>query len=224
MGFKKGWREYRKVHGKKKGSKKKSSSKKRSYSKKKKTSKKRRYKRKNNPGRGNVKKKFTQGDMNITFAGLGAAAKRVGNFAVNQDPREFTVGLVMDYSGIDTEGNLGWQDSLSYLVRGWGGLAHEVAYRKGCQYIGSRPYPTKGSIVEHLVYYGPPAMAAYQNRDNTGEAIQAAYEKLYGVDLNYRGWDAWQPAEMLPSKAGVQIIKGIKRALRGAGVKVPSWV
>jgi len=214
MGFKKGWREYRKVHKKRKGGSKRKTTRRKSP-------KKRTYKRRSNPGGKVTKKKFTQGDMNITAAGTGPLIIRALRIAQTGDTRQITVGIPLDYAAYDTETG---EVNFSHLVKGYGGIAHEAGYRKLCQMIHSRPYPQKGSVLEHMAYYLAPGMAAYNNRDDTTEAFAAAYEKLFGIDLRTKGFDAWQPAEMLSTKGVLQIVKGIKRALREAGVKLPGYL
>jgi len=168
-----------------------------------------------------VKKKFTQGDLNVTFAGLGAVVDQGLRYSQSGNMESISIGIPKDFTGMDFRD--GSFDS-GYLVRGYGGIAHETGYRKLCQMIGSRPYPQKGSVIEHLAYYGAPAIAAYNNRGNSLLAFHSAYEPLYGIDLGSSGFDAWRPAAMLSTKGVLQIVKGIKRALREAGIKLPNFL
>lgn len=224
MGFKKGWREYRKVH-KKKGTKRKTasprSSKKRNP--KRRTTKRKTQRRRSNPGGKKVstRKKNTQGDMNMGHAAGGPAIQRFLEAMESGSGDPVTQGIPNDYTGyLPRDKNF----DVTRLARGWGGTVNEIGYRKIAKALHTTPYPSKNSFLEMIAYYGKPAMDAWENQGDIQEAHRQIYKDLHGVDLSASGFDAYQPLEMLDTKGTLLLVKLIKKYVREAGVTLPKWV
>ena len=217
MGFKKGWREFRKVHPKG-GKKRKASSK----PAKKSGSKKKYYPKKAKKGSGSTtKNKFTQGDLFMTDAMAGAAIRSGLVYMENGDIGAITSGIPLQYTGYNATTK---EFQPEEMVRGWGGTVNEILARKLSRMTGVQAYPSKKSILELAAFYSKDVMNALDNQGDIQAFYTQHYKDYHGVDLAGRGFDAYQPMEMADTRLPLWLIKQGKKAIRGMGYNLPKWV
>lgn len=115
------------------------------------------------------------------------------------------------------------------LAWGYGGAVSRVVEKKVFKALGIRAPRTKmenlGDVIDYVSYFGKTAMEFYENKDNMPEAIRQGYKTQYGIDLGAQnGLEAVQPLDMITEKWAPYVFqKYIRKILRGAGVKMPSF-
>lgn len=221
MGFKKGWKAF-------KATKRKTKAKRKSGNPKKKITKKRKNnpKKKNNPGGRTTPKGPDLSSPSAIAKMYALAGAGINNgMAAAKDPNNaeiFAKNALANYTGFNLNTN---QIEAAELTRGWGGVTNDILWRKFAKAMGFKAYPAKNpknlsQMLDYATMFGAPAIHAAANKDNVQEANRQVYQSLYGVDLGVRGFDAYQPAEMLQTKLPYTIKKIIFKFARQAGYKI----
>jgi len=173
MGFKTGWAEYKKVHGKKKssGSKKKSTG-------------------------------ITVGRLNDYFAIGGPAAYQAALYMQDGNVGHLISSIPKMYTsynpatGVVDPGQLvrGYGGIVTRKV-----LEKNVLKFAGVRPPPTKVRNWK-DLVRLGAYYGKTAVEVWENKDNPSEAIRQAYRTQNGIALNRSGMAAIQPFDMLTEK------------------------
>lgn len=178
-----------------------------------------------NPGKVNTvtKRKMTQSDYMMGLATGGPAIQKVLQYAESGDMERITNDIPLIYGGYNIRDR---KLDPEWLVNGWGGVGNEIARRKMFRATGTTPMPTKGSLLEHGVYYGKAIINILQNQGDIQAAHLQIHKDYFGVDLTKKGFDAWQPGEMADTALPLLFVKHGKRFMRenGYGKYIPKWM